>query len=216
MTIEDPEGDGGSEASDTAEEPFRPNQLFTKHHDCVPIEARPYSRLRSHSTDFALKQLLGLEPCVGMIGCQHQVLSAMVRAPVIGRDHPSLAHHRRLAICAVHKLQLSYPHLRVQQGNDVSSRGTSQLPKEAVPGPAGFHARLPAVKRRMNPLSGNSYEGDEIAIICPACNYELRKSIGWIRKHTQLECLRCGRTIDIESRNFRIPGRTQGTDNTSS
>jgi hypothetical protein len=67
----------------------------------------------------------------------------------------------------------------------------------------------------MNPLSGSSYEDDEIGVICPACEYEIRKSIGWVRKHTQIECPGCGQRIDIESRNFRMPGQTGGNNDPS-
>lgn len=55
LSIEDPEGDGGSEASDTAEEPFRPNQRISS---CTtiafqlrpsPFSASSLAQSRDHS-----------------------------------------------------------------------------------------------------------------------------------------------------------------------
>lgn len=40
LTIEDPEGDGGSKASDTAEKPFRPNQR-TRSCTMIALQLRP-------------------------------------------------------------------------------------------------------------------------------------------------------------------------------
>ncbi len=54
-----------------------------------------------------------------------------------------------------------------------------------------------------------SYEDDEIGVICTACACEVKKTIGWVRKHTQLECPGCGAMIDIESRNFRSASSDQ-------
>jgi hypothetical protein len=51
-----------------------------------------------------------------------------------------------------------------------------------------------------------SHERDEVGVICPSCLLEAKKSVGWLREHTQLECSRCGQLIDVESRNFRKPG----------
>jgi hypothetical protein len=63
-------------------------------------------------------------------------------------------------------------------------------------------------------MPASDYEDDEIGIICPACEYEIRKSIGWIRRHAQLECPGCGQVIDID-RNFRMPGRTRNPNDPS-
>jgi NMD protein affecting ribosome stability and mRNA decay len=48
-----------------------------------------------------------------------------------------------------------------------------------------------------------SLEDDEIGVVCTDCAYETRKSVGWLRAHTQVECPGCGAIIDVESRNFR-------------
>lgn len=48
-----------------------------------------------------------------------------------------------------------------------------------------------------------SLQDDEIGVFCQICTYETRKSVGWLRTHTQVECVSCGAVIDIESRNFR-------------
>ncbi|MET3659901.1 putative Zn finger protein [Aquamicrobium ahrensii] len=48
-------------------------------------------------------------------------------------------------------------------------------------------------------------ENVEIGVICSACGYEAKQRVGWVRKHTQLECPNCGFIIDIESSNFRSP-----------
>ncbi|RWM33113.1 MAG: hypothetical protein E5Y01_24255 [Mesorhizobium sp.] len=48
-----------------------------------------------------------------------------------------------------------------------------------------------------------SFEDDEIGVVCAECAYETRKSVRWLRAHTQAECMGCGAIVDIESRNFR-------------
>jgi hypothetical protein len=48
-----------------------------------------------------------------------------------------------------------------------------------------------------------SVQDDEIGVFCAGCAYETRKSVGWLRTHTQVECVGCGAVIDVESRNFR-------------
>lgn len=42
-----------------------------------------------------------------------------------------------------------------------------------------------------------SYEDDEIGVICVACSHEVKKTVGWLRKHIQLECPNCGAMADI-------------------
>ncbi len=58
-------------------------------------------------------------------------------------------------------------------------------------------------------MTDRSYEDDEIGVICAACSYEAKKTVGWVRKHIQLECPNCGAMVDIESRNFR-PAASSG------
>ncbi|MGX5800593.1 hypothetical protein ACWGS9_05045 [Bradyrhizobium sp. Arg314] len=55
-----------------------------------------------------------------------------------------------------------------------------------------------------------SLEDDEIGVVCAGCSYETRKSIGWLRAHTQVECEGCGAIIDVESRNFRMIAAGRG------
>jgi hypothetical protein len=48
-----------------------------------------------------------------------------------------------------------------------------------------------------------SYNADEIGVYCDRCDYQTKKSIGWLRGHTQVECVACGNIINVESKNFR-------------
>lgn len=57
-------------------------------------------------------------------------------------------------------------------------------------------------------MPDESSDQDEIGVICQACKFEVRKSVGWIRIHTELNCPRCGAAIDIQSRNFRAARKT--------
>ncbi|MDX8466130.1 hypothetical protein RFM26_10600 [Mesorhizobium sp. VK23B] len=58
-----------------------------------------------------------------------------------------------------------------------------------------------------------SLQDDEIGVVCTDCAYETRKSVGWLRAHTQVECPGCGAIIDVESRNFRkIASRGRASD----
>lgn len=51
----------------------------------------------------------------------------------------------------------------------------------------------------------------QIGIVCSSCSHETRKTIAWIRIHTQLECPNCGGIISVESRNFRVVGSPAAT-----
>jgi hypothetical protein len=61
-------------------------------------------------------------------------------------------------------------------------------------------------------MTDRSLENDEIGVFCEKCAYETRRSVGWLRKHTQVECVSCGAIIDVESINFRniAPHRRRG------
>ncbi|WP_315928887.1 hypothetical protein [Mesorhizobium sp. SP-1A] len=49
-----------------------------------------------------------------------------------------------------------------------------------------------------------AFNDDEIGVRCLFCAHETRKTVGWIRAHTQMECPACGTIVDIESKNFRV------------
>lgn len=48
-----------------------------------------------------------------------------------------------------------------------------------------------------------SFNADEIGVHCAKCHYQTKKSVGWLRGHTQVECVACGNIINVESANFR-------------
>jgi hypothetical protein len=60
-----------------------------------------------------------------------------------------------------------------------------------------------------------SLQDDEIGVFCSICAYESRKSVGWLRTHTQVECVSCGAVIDVESRNFRKISSGRGRNSNS-
>ena len=43
----------------------------------------------------------------------------------------------------------------------------------------------------------------EISVICQACQHESKKSVDWLRRHTELRCRACGAFVILFSNNLR-------------
>lgn len=76
--------------------------------------------------------------------------------------------------------------------------------------PSGPETASPATADKAKAMI--DLDDNEIGVLCPDCDHETKKRIGWVKTHTQMECRNCGNIVDIESRNFRVPHDTRNDD----